>query len=63
LICNVAKHMSLLHAIYVVFPVELHYVDCLIKEFGIDNSLGNRTYAPMNLTKEKILDNHRPVFF
>jgi hypothetical protein len=37
-----------------------HYVDCLIKELGIDNSPGNPTYTP-TLTKEEILDNHRSV--
>ena len=38
-----------------------HYIDCLIKEVGIDNSLGNPTYTPTTLTKEEILDNHRSV--
>jgi hypothetical protein len=33
----------------------------LIKELGIDNSLGNPTYTPTTLTKEEILDNHRSV--
>jgi hypothetical protein len=62
---NVAKHLSLLHGKYVivsadkapnniVFVCKSHYIDCLIKELGIDNSLGNHT-------KEEILDNHRSV--
>ena len=62
---NVAKHLSLLHDTYgivsadkapnnIVFVCKLHYIDCLIKELGIDNSLGNPT-------KEEILDNHRSV--
>ena len=38
-----------------------HYIDCLIKELGIDNSVGNPTYTPTTLTKEEILDNHRSV--
>ena len=38
-----------------------HYIDCLIKELGIDNSLGNPTYTPMTHTKEEILNNHRSV--
>ena len=38
-----------------------HYVDCLIKELGIDNLLGNPTYTPTTLTTEEILDNHRSV--
>ena len=33
----------------------------MIKELGIDNSLGNPTYIPTTLTKEEILDNHRSV--
>jgi hypothetical protein len=38
-----------------------HYIDCFIKELGIDNSLGNPTYTPVTPTKEEILDNHRSV--
>jgi hypothetical protein len=44
-----------------VFVCKSHYIDCLIKELGIDNSLGNPTYTPTTLTKEEILDNHRSV--
>jgi hypothetical protein len=33
----------------------------LIKELGIDNSLGNPTYTTTALTKEEILDNHRSI--
>jgi hypothetical protein len=33
----------------------------LIKELGIDNSLGNPTYTTIALTKEEILDNHRSI--
>jgi hypothetical protein len=33
----------------------------LIKELGIDNSLGNPTYTPTTLTKEEILHNQRSV--
>ena len=51
---NVAKHLSLLHDKYVIVSPDKapnniiavcksHYVDCLIKELGIDNSLGNPT--------------------
>jgi hypothetical protein len=40
---------------------EFFYIDCLIKELGIDNSLGNPTYTLRALTKEEILDNHRSV--
>jgi hypothetical protein len=38
-----------------------HYIDCLIKELGIDNSLFNPTYTPTTLAKEEILNNHRSV--
>ena len=69
---KVDKHLSLLHDKYVivsadkapnniVFVCKLHYIDCLIKELSIDNSLGNPTYTPTTLTKEEILDNHRSV--
>jgi hypothetical protein len=69
---NVAKHLSLLHDKYVivfadkapnniVFVCKSHYIDCLIKELGIDSSLGNPTYTPTTLTKEEILDNRRSV--
>jgi hypothetical protein len=43
------------------FVCKLHYIDCLTKELGIDNSLGNPTYTPTTHTKEEILDNHRSV--
>ena len=69
---NVAKHLSPLHDRYVIVSADKapnnigclcksHYIDCLIKELGIDNSLGNPTYTPTTLTKEEILDNHRSV--
>ena len=54
---NVSKHLSLLHDKYVivsadkalnniVFVFKSHYIDCLIKELGMDNSPGNLTYIP-----------------
>ena len=69
---NVAIHLSLLHDKYVfvsaekapnniVFVRKSHYIDCLIKELGIDNSLGNPTYTPTTLTKEEIMEKHRSV--
>ena len=69
---NVAKHLSLIHdkcdivsadkaPNNIVFVCKSHYIDCLIKELGIDNSLGNPTYTPTILTKEEILDNNRFV--
>ena len=69
---NVAKHLSLLHDKYVivsadkapnniVFVCKSHYIDCFIKELGIDNSLGNPSHTPTTVTKDEILDNHRSV--
>ena len=70
---NVAKHLSLLHDNFffivsadkvhnnIVSVCKSHYIDCLIKELGIDNLLGNPTYTPTKLTKEEILENHRSV--
>ena len=68
---NVAKHLSLLHDKYVIISADKpntifvvcksHYIDCLIKGLGIDNSLGNPTYTPKTFTKEEFLDNHRSV--
>jgi hypothetical protein len=69
---NVAKHLSLLRDKYVIVSADKapnnivwvcksHYIDCLIKELGIDNSLGNPTYTPTTLTKEEIPENHRSV--
>jgi hypothetical protein len=58
---NVAKH--LFHTLvkyvvlaakapnYFVFVCKLHYIDCLIKELYIDNSLGNPTYTPRHSRK------------
>ena len=66
------SHLSLLHDKYaivstdkapnnIVFVCNSHYIYCLIKELGIDNSLGNPTYTTTALTKEEILDNHRSI--
>jgi hypothetical protein len=71
---NVVKHLSLLHDKYVivstdkapnniVFVCKSHYIDCLIKELGIDTLVGNPIYTPTTLTKEEILDNHRSVLY
>ena len=61
---TVVKHLSLLHDKYIivsadkapnviVFVCKSHYVDCLIKELGIDNSLDNPTYTPKTMRKRK----------
>ena len=60
---KVAKHTSLLHDKYVIvsadksrnniiFVCKLHYINCLIKELGIDNLLGNSTYTVTTLTRK-----------
>ena len=70
---NVAKHLSLLHDKYVIVSADKvpnnivvvcksHYIDCLIKELGIDTLVGKPTYTPTTLTKEEILVDHRSVF-
>ena len=69
---EVSKDLAYLHEKYVVVPADKaqnnivfvckkHYIDCLIQELGIDNSLGNPTYTPTTLTKKEILDNHMSV--
>ena len=66
------NHRSLLHDKYVIVSADKapnnivivcksHYIDCLINELGIDNSLGNPTYTTTTFTKEELLDNHRSV--
>ena len=71
---NVAYNLSLLHDKYVivspdkapsniVFVCKSHYIDCLIKELGIDTLVGNPTYTPTTLTKEEILKNHMSVLY
>jgi hypothetical protein len=45
----------------IVFVCKSHYIDKLVKELGIDNSLGNPTYTLTTLAKEEILDNQRSV--
>ena len=70
---NVAKHLSLLDDKYtivsadkvpnnIVFVCKSHQVDCLEKELGIVNYVGNPTYTPTTHKKGEILDNHRSVY-
>ncbi len=53
---QVIEELSCLHDKYVVVPADKasnnivfvckkHYIDCLIKELGINNTLGNPTYT------------------
>ena len=68
---NVAKDMSHPNNIYIVFSIHTgkvlnkivfvcksHYIDCLIKALGSNNSWANPTYTPTTFTQEKPLDNY-----
>ena len=69
---TVIKHLSYLHAKYVVASAykapsnicvtKSHYIDCLIKELGIDNSLGNSIYTP-DRTNERVNPGQSKVCF
>ena len=59
---SVTRHLSELRDNYVVVPADKalnnivfacksRYIDFLIKELGIDSSLGSQTYTPTTLTK------------
>ena len=61
---TVVRHLSLLHDKYIIVSADKalnvivivcksHYVDCLIKELGIDNSLDHPKYTPKTLRKRK----------
>ena len=45
----------------IVFVCKKHYLDCLIKELGINDTSGNPTYTHTTLSKEEILVNHRSI--
>jgi len=45
----------------IVFVCKTYYIDCLVKEFGIDNNTGRPTYTPTSLSKEDILSDHKSV--
>ena len=45
----------------IVFVCKHYYVDCLVKELGINHTLDNQTYTPVALTKVEILGNHASV--
>ena len=65
------KCLSSLHEKYVIVPADkasnniifvckAHYLNCIIKEFGIDsNTPGNATYKRTTFDKDEILNNHR----
>jgi len=38
-----------------------YYIDCLVKEIGINNNTGNSTYTPTSLSKIESLSNHKSV--
>ena len=43
----------------IVFVCKTHYINCLIKELGINSATGNPTYTRTDLTKDEILSNHK----
>jgi hypothetical protein len=65
------KCLSSLHDKYVIVPADKasnnivfvcksYYVECLIKELGINNNTSsNTTYTPTSFDKDEILVNHR----
>jgi len=69
---GVVDNLTDLHKKYVVVPADkasnniffvckTYYIDCLVKELGINNNSGNPTYTPTSLFKEEILSNHKSV--
>ena len=69
---DVITNLSNLHAKYVVVPADKapnnivfickkYYYDCLVRELGFENGVGNPTYTHTCLTKDEILSNHKGV--
>jgi len=69
---NVIDNLTDIHSKYVVVPAnnasnnivfvcKTYYIDCLVKELGINNNTGNPTYTPTSLSKDEILSNHTSV--
>jgi hypothetical protein len=66
---EVIKELNRLHEEYVLVPADkasnnivfvckAHYYQCIIKELGINSTIGNRTYTPTAFSKDEILQNH-----
>ena len=45
----------------IVFVCKTHYINCLIKEFGMSTMTGNPTYNLTAMSKDEILQNHHLV--
>jgi len=45
----------------IVFVCKTYYIDCLVRELGINNNTDNPTYTLTSLSKEEILSNHKSV--
>jgi len=69
---GVVENLTDLHNKYVVVPAgkpsntivfvcKAYYIDCLVKEFAINNNTDNSTYIPTSLSKEEIISNHKSV--
>jgi len=69
---DVIDNLTDLHSKYVVVPAnnasnnivfvcKTYYIDCLLKQLGINNNTGNSTYTPTSLSKDEILSSHKSV--
>jgi len=67
---DVVDNLTDIHSKYVVVPADkasnnivfvckIYYIDCLVKELGINNNTGNPTKTPTSLSKDGILFNHK----
>ena len=45
----------------IVFVCKTYYIDCLVKELGINSPRGNPTYTITGLSKAEIISNHTSV--
>jgi len=45
----------------IVFVCKTYYIDCLVKELGINNDTDSPTYTPTSLSKNEFLSNHKSV--
>ena len=63
------RYLSELHDKYVIVPADKasnnivfvckqYYIDCLVKELGVNDTPSNPTYTPTALSKAELLDNH-----
>ena len=58
-ITSCVPHCVVIVSRIVSFECKTHYINCLIKELGINSATGNPTYTRTDLTKDEILSNHK----